>query len=114
MVIIKKYGKYYYVEGDDCYIFYYLFRYKINNKKCYFRKKYLSKVIKILDISNIDYKLDNEVKYMNNNYYFYLNKGKQKYLFDTYLDKIRISLDKYIGKREFNKIINDLRKFTYE
>ena len=114
MVIIKKCGKYYYVEGDDCYIFYYLFRYRINNKKCYFKRKYLNKVIKILDISNIDYKLDNEVKYMNNNYYIYLNKGKQKCLFDTYLNRIRISLDKKIGKREFNKIVSGLGEFIYE
>lgn len=45
IIHIEKRGKFYYVENDDCYIFYYLFYSKINNKRCYFRKKYLDKVM---------------------------------------------------------------------
>ena len=41
MVNIKNSGKYCYVEGDDCYILYYLFGYRLNNDKCYFKNRYL-------------------------------------------------------------------------
>ena len=45
MVNIKVSGKYCYVEGDDCYILYYLFGYRLNNDKCYFKSKYLERVM---------------------------------------------------------------------
>lgn len=45
MLTIKNGGKYYYVEGDDCYIIYSLLHYKIKNDRCYFRKRYLEKDI---------------------------------------------------------------------
>lgn len=52
MVNIKDSGKYCYVEGDDFYILYYLFGYRLNNDKCYFKSRYLL---------NIENKLNNLV-----------------------------------------------------
>ena len=55
MVNIKKRGKFFYVEGDDCYIFYSLFKYKIKNNKCFFSKKSLKKVITELTNKKISF-----------------------------------------------------------
>ena len=104
MVTIKKYGKYYYVEGDDCYILYSLLHYKIKNNRCYFRKRNLDIVLKILDICNVNHMLNN----------YYLEKGKQKYLFDTYLSQIKRKMNQYVGMREFNHILRGIKRYIYE
>ena len=57
MVDINRCGKYCYVEGDDSYIFYYLFNYRLNKNKCYFKDKYLERVLKILNKKQINCKL---------------------------------------------------------
>ena len=113
MVTIKKYGKYYYVEGDDCYILYSLLHYKIKNDRCYFRKKNLERVLKSLEICHVNYKLKEDFKYLNNNYDYYLEEGKQKYLFDTYLSQIKNKMNQYVGKREFNHILRDIKRYIY-
>ena len=59
MVNIKDSGKYCYVEGDDCYILYYLFGYRLNNDKCYFKSKYLERVMNGLKKKKINYRLNN-------------------------------------------------------
>ena len=59
IVDIKKYGNYYYVEGDDSYIFYYLFNYRLNVNKCYFKSKYLERVMNVLKKKKINYRLNN-------------------------------------------------------
>ena len=64
IVDIKKYGNYYDVEGDDSYIFYYLFNYRLNVNKCYFKNKYLKRVLKVLNRKCINYKLINSDIYI--------------------------------------------------
>lgn len=85
MVTIYKKGKYYYVKGDDCYIFYYLFNYRINNYKCYFQKKYLERILAILNVNQINYKVNDLEVNIYDKYVYYLEKGHEKYLFDVYL-----------------------------
>ena len=57
MVDIKKSGKYCYVEGDDSYIFYYLLGFRLNKDRCYFKSKYLNKVLTILKKKQINCRL---------------------------------------------------------
>ena len=64
---LKSKNNFYYVESDDCYIFYYLFRYKIKDNKCYFRKSKLKRMLEYLDKIRVDYKLIN-----SNNIYIYI------------------------------------------
>ena len=61
MVNIIKKGNFYYVEDDDCYIFYYLFKYKIKNNKCYFRKKYIDKILFTLASNDISFQVKQNV-----------------------------------------------------
>ena len=71
MVNIKNSGKYCYVEGDDCYILYYLFGYRLNNDKCYFKSRYLelgnNKYEYDRYLLNIENKLNNMVDSKNFN-----------------------------------------------
>lgn len=114
MVTIKKYGKYYYVEGDDCYILYSLLHYKIKDHRCYFRKRNLERVLKTLDMYRVNHMLKSELKYIYNNYDYYLEEGKQKYLFDTYLSQIKNKINQYVGMREFNHILREIKRYIYE
>ena len=67
MVNIKDSGKYCYVEGDDCYILYYLFGYGLNNDINYV--KYLELGNNKYDryLLNIENKLNNMVDSKNFN-----------------------------------------------
>lgn len=56
---LRRKGRFYYVEDDDSYIFYYLFKYKIKDNKCYFRKNKLKKMLEYLDKIKVNYKLIN-------------------------------------------------------
>lgn len=98
------------------YIVYILLHYKIKNQHCYFQKRNLKKVLRILKIFAIPYRLNNDIynDNNNNNYHYYLEKGKQQYLFDTYLMQIKNKMNQYVGKREFNFILNGIKKCIYE
>lgn len=57
IIEVRPKGKFFSVEGDGCYLFYYLFGYQINHGKCYFRKRYLSKILSVLTKKDIPFKL---------------------------------------------------------
>ena len=114
MVNIKDSGKYCYVEGDDCYILYYLFGYRLNNDKCYFKSKYLERVMNGLKKKKINYRLNNI--YINNdiNYVKYSELGKNKYEYDRYLLNIENKLNNLVGSKNFKKIYRKIINKIYE
>lgn len=112
MVNIKRKGKYYYVEDDDCYILYYFFKYRFKENKCYFNKKYLNNIIYILVKNNISFNCDVNISYIDKNskYEFYINLGKDKLILNKYLTELRSKLLDIIKSRKFNQIYNKLIK----
>lgn len=115
MVVIKNSGKFCYVEGDDIYILYYLFGYRMNNNKCFFRKKHLGKVLFVLNEKEIGFKI-NGVRndYVNNNYDYYLHKGKYKYELEDNISLLETKLLNLVSNRRFNKIYRKLYRCIYE
>ena len=109
MVNIKDSGKYCYVEGDDCYILYYLFGYRLNNDKCYFKSKYLERVMNGLKKKKINYRLYNDINYIK-----YLELGKNKYEYDKYLLNIENKLNNMVDSKNFNKIYRKIIKILCE
>ena len=112
MVNIKRKGKYYYVENDDCYILYYLFKYRFKENKCYFNKKYLNNVMYWLVKNNVSFDINNYISYLDNNskYAFYINLGKEKLILDSVLIELKNKLLNIACDRNFNKIYNKLIK----
>ncbi len=62
MIVIHKRGRFCYVEGNDCYVIYAIFHYKMKDNRCFFSKKKLEKILKILDSKKINHKLINCLK----------------------------------------------------
>lgn len=114
MVDIKKTGKYYYVEGNDSYIFYYLFKFRLNNNKCFFYRKHLERVINELKKKKINYRLNKKYYNDDNKYIKYLELGKNKYLFDSTLLNIENKLNNITDSKKFNKIYRKIIKEIYE
>ena len=114
MVNIIKKGNFYYVEDDDCYIFYYLLKYKIKNNKCYFRKKYLDKILFTLSSKDISFQVKQYVYVQGNNYNYYLKLGKEKMIFDESLWNIKNKLLEQTENKNFNKIYNKIIEVIYE
>lgn len=54
-VILRKNGGFYSVNGDDCYIFYYLFNYKIVSDRVGFPLSAYNKVVNTLEDNKISY-----------------------------------------------------------
>ncbi len=85
-VTLRKVGGFYQCFDGDCYILYYLFNYKIVNKRCGFPHSSLSKVINVLEDKKIDYKVINHHQddigksYKKiNQYNHFLKLGLEKY-----------------------------------
>ncbi len=57
---IRKIGKFYNVFGDDCYLLYYLFDYKIKQNRTGFPSRAYNKVINKLEEQMIDYEIIGE------------------------------------------------------
>ena len=119
-ITIRKHGWFYHVFDDDCYILYYLFDYKIINRKTGFPLNYLNKVINKLTDLSISYEVIEEGKRdfkKLNKYNKYLKLGISKYdkdnkylsiyskldsLDDTDLDKILEYIDGIINEKWIN------------
>lgn len=119
-ITIRKHGWFYYVFDDDCYILYYLFDYKIINRKTGFPLNSLNKVINKLTDLSISYEVIEESKRdfkKLNKYNKYLKLGISKYdkdnkylsiyskldsLDDTDLDKILEYIDGIINEKWIN------------
>ena len=119
-ITIRKHGWFYHVFDDDCYILYYLFDYKIINRKTGFPLNSLNKVINKLTDLSISYEVIEEGKRdfkKLNKYNKYLKLGISKYdkdnkylsiyskldsLDDTDLDKILKYIDGIINEKWIN------------
>ena len=119
-ITIRKHGWFYHVFDDDCYILYYLFDYKIINRKTGFPLNSLNKVINKLTDLSISYEVIEEGKRdfkKLNKYNKYLKLGINKYdkdnkylsiyskldsLDDTDLDKILEYIDGIINEKWIN------------
>lgn len=119
-ITIRKHGWFYHVFDDDCYILYYLFDYKIINRKTGFPLNSLNKVINKLTDLSISYEVIEESKRdfkKLNKYNKYLKLGISKYdkdnkylsiyskldsLDDTDLDKILEYIDGIINEKWIN------------
>ena len=90
----------------------YLFKYRIKNNKCYFNKKYLTKVLKVLVKRKISFECEGTVSFkeFNCKYNDYLILGYDKFLFDKYLEEIESKMLKIMGSRNFNRIYQDIIK----
>lgn len=107
LINIKKRRSFYYVQNDDCYIFYYLFKYKFKNKKCYFRKKQINKIIHTLVLFNISFKVKDYAcmcVYKDEQYENYVKLGQEKLVFDKALANIENRLLMNIENKNFNQI----------
>ena len=119
-ITIRKHGWFYHVFDDDCYILYYLFDYKIINRKTGFPLNSLNKVINKLTDLSISYEVIEESKRdfkKLNKYNKYLKLGLSKYnkenkylniyskldsLSDADLDKILEYIDGIINEKWIN------------
>ena len=106
-ITLRKMGGFYQCFDDDSYILYYLFNYKITNKRCGFPHSSLSKIINNLESKKISYKIiDDKIKDNTkdfkklNNYNHYLKLGIDKYNLDTK----KKSLEDKIRDMPFSKI----------
>ena len=79
---IRKNGCFYNVYGDDCYILFYLFKYKINSNKVGFHNRSINSVINKLNYYKVNYNFNNNKVCFGkiNSYYKYVELGKNKYI----------------------------------
>lgn len=115
MIVINKFKRNCYVKDDDCYIFYYLFNFKINNKnKCYFSLKKLNNILVLLKKYDLSFKINNYVFNGNkDNYNYYINLGKEKKLKYRYINDIRKYFYDVIDSKNFNNICNSVLAKIY-
>lgn len=115
MIVINKNKRSCYVKDNDCYIFYYLFNFKINNKnKCYFSIRKLDNILVILKKYNLSFKVNDYVFYDDlDKYNYYINLGKEKELKYIYIKNIKNNLDSLINSGSFNNITNNILKKIY-
>ena len=88
-----------------------MFYYKIKNEKCYFRRKNLKNILTVLSVCCVDHRIEGEdaYRYLDNYYADYLKRGKQNYDFNVYLYHIKSKLEQYVYRRDFNKVIREIR-----
>lgn len=106
LLVVIKNGKFYYVYGEDIYIIYYFFNYKIKDNILCFPDININKITKKLKEYNIGYivfESSINKEYGDSLYYFkYIELGKGKYIKDNLINEIIIKLN--------NKSINELNK----
>ena len=115
---IRKNGLFYNVFDEDAIILYYLFGYKIIDKRVSFPNNALAKVLNMLDEKKINYSLQTDEKLIrnngkNDNYEKYLIKAQNKILLTERVNKIinkmstfdEVRLDKLL--KEFEKLVFD-------
>ena len=98
LLVIIKNGKFYYVYGEDIYIIYYFYNYKIKDNILCFPDNNINKVIKKLKENNIGYIIiDDRInkEYGDNIYYLkYIQLGKKKFIKNKLINEIVIYLEK--------------------
>ena len=98
LLVIIKNGKFYYIYGEDIYIIYYFYNYKIKDNILCFPDNNINKVIKKLKENNIGYIIiDDRInkEYGDNIYYLkYIQLGKKKFIKNKLINEIVIYLEK--------------------
>lgn len=98
LLVIIKNGKFYYIYGEDIYIIYYFYNYKIKDNILCFPDNNINKVIKKLKENNIGYIIiDDRInkEYGDNIYYLkYIQLGKNKFIKNKLINEIVIYLEK--------------------
>lgn len=91
-VVVRKNGGFYSIYGNDCYVLYYLFNYRIIDDKVGFPLNSYNKVINALDDNCINYVVTNTNVLKNykrkNNYDKFVDLGKKKYNLNYRIDSI--------------------------
>jgi len=111
-VVLRKNGEFYCVYGDDTFILYYLFNYKIIGDRVGFPNSAFNKVINLLEENHISYEADGSVyDFKNrNNYKKILNLGKKKHSLDYRINDIIEKLDK-LNEKDIDKILDYVESF---
>lgn len=107
-VVLRKNGGFYSVYGNDCYIFYYLFGYKIVDDRVGFPVSAYNKVINTLEENFISYEVvnGNLANYKKrNNYEKFVKLGKKKHSLDFRIKEIISKLDK-LQEKDIDKILD--------
>lgn len=94
---LKKNGGFYSVYGDDAYILFYFFDYKISDSKVGFPLSAYNKVINKLEENYISYKDEVNNKLVDfkrkNKYSYFVSKGKSKYSLKNRVNEIICKLN---------------------
>ena len=116
-VKIQKKGSFYYVYGEDSYIIYFFFQYKLKDNKIGFPKSSLNKVVNTLDEFKINYNVDSEDMNANykdlNKYRKYVQLGKGKYEKDIHYKNIIDKLCK-INPDKLEKVLSTIETILDE
>ena len=115
-VIIRKHGGFYHVFDDDAYILYYLFDYKINNRKVGFPINSLNKVINKLENLSISYEIIDEcIKDFKklNKYNKYYKLGLDKYNKDNKYKNLYNKIDS-LPENKLDKILDYIESIIDE
>ncbi len=91
-VVLRKNGGFYSAYGDDAFILYYLFSYKIIDDKVGFPIVSYNKIVNVLENSKINYIVNDKKINVNfkrkNNYYKFVNLGKNKHNLECRINNI--------------------------
>lgn len=111
-VVFRKNGGFYSVYGDDCYILYYLFKYRIIDDRVGFPISAYNKVVNALNENLINHEYnDDVVNYKKkNNYDKFVKLGKKKYNLDFRIKDIISKLDK-LNEKDIDKILDYIEEF---
>ncbi len=113
-VILRKNGGFYSVNGDDCYIFYYLFNYKIVSDRVGFPLSAYNKVVNTLEDNKISYtdKYNNKSSdyKRKNNYNKLLDLGKRKYSLNYRIEKIMEKMST-LGEKDIDNILDYIESY---
>ncbi len=108
-VVLRKNGGFYSVYGDDAFILYYLFHYKIIDDKVGFPLSGYNKVINCLEDNLINYSDSNKnisVNYKKkNNYNKFLNLGKKKHSLDFRINSIMEKINN-LSENDIDEILD--------
>lgn len=113
---LKKNGGFYSVYGDDAFILFYFFDYKISDYKVGFPLSAYNKVINKLEENCISYKdeLNNVIVDFKrkNKYSYFVAKGKSKYSLKNRVNAIVSKLDA-LDENKIDEILNYIEEMLW-
>lgn len=110
-VVFYKCGAFYHVYNDDAFILNYLFNYNIKDNCVGFPLISLDKIITKLEELEINYQdINNDIiNFNNDNYYKYLNYGKNNNKLNNYFNTITNKLF-ILEEQQIDNIINNINQ----